>query len=124
LAKRGDIDEHLAGKGFTSARARGVAARETRKSKRFEPVGQLMGRWRAELAQIGWPISRLRDSVEAAARNLHKLGPLSEPELRALVGTTLDSDGELARRKVFGGVQISRWPPICSAARSASSTGR
>jgi conjugative relaxase-like TrwC/TraI family protein len=73
-SKRGaEIDAHLGGKGFTSARARGVAARETRKQKRFEPVGQLMGRWRAELAEVGWPVSRLRDSIERSATDARLL---------------------------------------------------
>ena len=45
-------------RGDTSYRARGVAARTTRQAKRHQPEGQLMGRWREELATIGWPAER------------------------------------------------------------------
>jgi conjugative relaxase-like TrwC/TraI family protein len=66
-AKRArEIDVHVGSKGgWNSPRARSVAARETRKAKRFEPEGRLMARWRRELHHVGWSPSVLRDGLDA-----------------------------------------------------------
>ena len=55
-------------RGDSSYRARAVAARATRKAKKAEGVeAQLVERWHAELAGIGWPVRRLTDAIDAAA---------------------------------------------------------
>jgi conjugative relaxase-like TrwC/TraI family protein len=97
-----EIDAHLAGTGFGSPRARAVAARETRKAKRFEGADKLTVRWRKELAAAGWPVSRLLDSVEQAGHSVSLPGVLSTAELERVVRKVLEPDGALARRKVFG----------------------
>jgi conjugative relaxase-like TrwC/TraI family protein len=101
-AKRSrEIDVHVGSKGgWNSPRARSVAARETRKAKRFEPEGRLMARWRRELHDVGWSPSVLRDRLDAH-RVSEPPGPLSEPELDDLVAQAIQPDAELAREKVF-----------------------
>jgi hypothetical protein len=63
-----DAQRECQRRGEGSCRARGVAARTTRKAKRHEPQGQLVERWRAELAAVGWPVERLAASVDAASQ--------------------------------------------------------
>jgi conjugative relaxase-like TrwC/TraI family protein len=101
-----EIDAHLDGRGFGSPRARAVAARETRKAKRFEGADKLTVRWRKELAAAGWPVSRLLDSVEQAAPGVSVPGALSAAELERVARTVVDPDGPLARRKVFGRAEV------------------
>ena len=62
-----EIEAECHRRGDTSYRARGVAARTTRKAKRHEPEGQLVERWREELASVGWPAERLAEAIDAAA---------------------------------------------------------
>ena len=46
----------------------GVAARDHPQGQGHDAVeGELMARWRAELAGIGWPVERLAASIDAAA---------------------------------------------------------
>ncbi len=101
-----EIDAHLDGRWFGSPRARAVAARETRKAKRFEGAGKLTVRWRKEVAAAGWPVSRLLDSVEQAAHGVSVPAALSAAELEGVVRTVVDADGALARRKVFGRAEV------------------
>jgi conjugative relaxase-like TrwC/TraI family protein len=96
-----EIEEECQHRGEGSYRARGVAARATRKAKRHEPEGQLVERWRAELASVGWPVERLAASVDAACQARQPAQPLSLSDARALISEVLADDGELARRKVF-----------------------
>ena len=63
-----EIEAECRRRGDTSYRARGVAARATRNAKRHEPEGQIVERWRAELASVGWPAERLAESIDTAAR--------------------------------------------------------
>ena len=96
-----EIEAECQRRGDSSYRARGVAARATRKAKHHEPEGNLMSRWRAELAAAGWPAERLATSVDAARRGREDPKPLSVRDARALLGEVLGDDGDLARRKVF-----------------------
>ena len=96
-----EIKEECQHRGDGSYRARGVAARTTRKAKRHEPQGQLVERWRAELASVGWPVERLAASVDAARQGCQPSSPLTLSDARALISEVLGDDGELARRKVF-----------------------
>jgi conjugative relaxase-like TrwC/TraI family protein len=101
-----EIDAHVESRGgWNSQRARGLAARETRKAKRFEPEGRLMARWRRELQEAGWSPSVLRERLDA-----HRLGetpgPLNDHELAELVDWAMRPDGELARGKVFNRAEV------------------
>ncbi len=53
-----EIDAECARRGESSYQARGVAARNTRTAKDGRVEADLVGRWRAELAGIGWPTDR------------------------------------------------------------------
>jgi conjugative relaxase-like TrwC/TraI family protein len=94
-----EIDAETGGRGEGSYGARSVAARTTRSVKRHEAEVDLIGRWRAELADAGWPVERLAKSIDAAEGR-----PPMEPSLRSVrkvLAEVLAGDGELARRKVF-----------------------
>jgi hypothetical protein len=95
------IEAECQRRGETSYRARGVAARTTRKAKGHETEGELVSRWRTELAEAGWPVERLAASVDAARQSRPAVEPLGAKGARVLVSELLDSEGELARRKVF-----------------------
>ena len=49
-----EISEAVEARGYSSYRARNIAARDTREVKRHTPVGELMPRWHQELAEVGW----------------------------------------------------------------------
>ena len=95
-----EIDAECKRHGDTSYRARGVAARTTRKAKDHEAIRPLVERWRAELAEVGWPVDRLTEAVDAAAAAAQP-ARMSFQDARRLVAEVLAPDGELARRKVF-----------------------
>ena len=95
-----EIEAECSRRGDTSYRARGVAARTTRKAKRHEPEGQLVERWRAELASVGWPTGRPAEAIDGAARAAHT-PRLNFQDARRLIADLLAPDSELARRKVF-----------------------
>ncbi|MGA3221467.1 MAG: MobF family relaxase [Acidimicrobiales bacterium] len=95
-----EIEAECQRRGDTSYRARGVAARTTRTAKHHEPEGQLVERWRAELASVGWPVERLAGAVDAAAAAAQP-ALMSFDDARRLNTDLLAPDGELARRKVF-----------------------
>jgi conjugative relaxase-like TrwC/TraI family protein len=104
MSKRSDaIGEYLSDKGYVGYRARNVAARATREVKRGTGIDELQPRWEAELAEIGWPIERLRDALTAArAERTGPAPPLTKTEIDALATDLLDADGPfLARGKVF-----------------------
>ena len=96
-----EIETECQRRGEGSYRARGVAARATRKAKRHEPVGSLMERWREEISSVGWPAERVAAAVEAVSRHREPLELLTVKDARALISDVLSGDGELARRKVF-----------------------
>lgn len=54
-------------RGTDTYRARGVAARTTRAAKRHVPEDELVARWRAELASIGWSVAAVKEAVDAAS---------------------------------------------------------
>ena len=88
--------------GHDSYRARNVAARATRDPKRHAPVGELLPRWVAEIAEVGWSVERIAAEVDRAAAERRLSSPeLSSHELRATAEAALDADGPLAARKVF-----------------------
>jgi hypothetical protein len=97
-----EIDEYMETRGFTSRRARGMAARRTRTWKDHTPPDELVPGWLAELDAAGYPARDLAASVERAAAE-RGVAPerLSDAERARLVGDLLDPDGPLAHRKVF-----------------------
>jgi AAA domain/TrwC relaxase len=96
------IDAECEKRGDNSFRARGVAARVTRKAKEAEAVEtQLVERWQAELAEIGWPVERLAASIDDAATGSDPIRRIGLKEARKLVSEILGQDGDLDRRKVF-----------------------
>jgi conjugative relaxase-like TrwC/TraI family protein len=96
-----EIDAECQRHGDNSSRARAVAARATRQAKEDGVEGELVGRWRAELASIGWPVDRLTEAIDRAARELGEPPKLSLKRVRRMTAEVLSSDGALARRKVF-----------------------
>jgi len=69
FSKRSDeILAHLQKTGQDGYRARGLAARATRAVKRYTGAAELLPRWRAELAAVGWPIDRLAAHLERTGR--------------------------------------------------------
>ena len=123
-----EIEAECQRRGDTSYRARGVAARTTRKAKRHEPEGELVSRWRAELAEAGWPVERLAASVDAACQGRERgRAAQRQKRARALLSEVLGADGDLARRKVFSRrhVVVALGPaPVRPAPRSARALGR
>ncbi len=95
------IEAECRRRGETTYQARSVAARTTRKAKGHETEGKLVSCWRAELAEAGWPVERLAASVDAARQSRPAVEPLGVKGARVLVSELLDSEGDLARRKVF-----------------------
>jgi conjugative relaxase-like TrwC/TraI family protein len=88
-------------RGESSYRARSVAARATRRAKEAAGVeGQLVERWRRELAGIGWPIERLAACIDASAA-ARQIPRMKLTEARKLLSEVLGPDSDLARRKIF-----------------------
>jgi conjugative relaxase-like TrwC/TraI family protein len=96
-----EIDAECQRRGEGSYQARGVAARTTRAAKEHEFEGELVARWQAELAAVGWPVERLSALVDAAAREHGLPAKLTLKGVRQMLAEVLSADGELARRKVF-----------------------
>jgi conjugative relaxase-like TrwC/TraI family protein len=97
-----EIDAELAERGYSSYRARNIAARETRDAKRHTPVCELLPRWRAELAEAGYPLPELDAGIERAATERGTVrGRLREAEVAEMVKEVLAPDSALAERKVF-----------------------
>jgi conjugative relaxase-like TrwC/TraI family protein len=104
FSKRADqIADYLEEMGYSSYRARNVAARRNRPVKRGTGTDQLMGRWIAELETHGWTLDRLAASLDRARRRCQGLArSLTDPEIDRLAAELLDPEGELlARWKVF-----------------------
>jgi conjugative relaxase-like TrwC/TraI family protein len=96
-----EIDAECARRGESSYQARGVAARTTRTAKDGRVGADLVGRWRAELAGIGWPVDRLSATIDATSTQQGLPPRLSVPAARQMMSKILGADGDLARRKVF-----------------------
>ena len=104
FSKRSDaIADYLEEMGYSSYRARNVAARRNRPIKRGTGTDQLMGRWIAELETHGWTLDRLAASLDGARQQCRGLtAALTDMEIDRLAAELLDPEGEfLARWKVF-----------------------
>ena len=82
-----------------------MAARETRKTKRHTPVEELLPRWRAELADAGFPPEQLVADIERAGADYQRVHRpakvLWDRELAELANDVLGPTGTLSERKVF-----------------------
>jgi conjugative relaxase-like TrwC/TraI family protein len=96
-----EIDAECQRRGDHSSQARAVAARNTRTAKEHGVEGELVTRWRGELASIGWPVGRLAAAIDSAAVKLGAPPKLTLKSVRRTLGEVLSAEGELARRKVF-----------------------
>jgi conjugative relaxase-like TrwC/TraI family protein len=96
-----EIEAECQRRGECSWRARRVIARATCHAKERGVEGDLVGRWQAELAQIGWPVERLAQAVDSSATELGPPPRLTFNGVRHMLGDVLSPEGELARRKVF-----------------------
>jgi conjugative relaxase-like TrwC/TraI family protein len=97
-----EIDAEMDRSGYSSYRARQVAARETRSAKRHEPIGDLLPRWVGEIEAAGWGIEELTRSIdEASASRTVERRPLEAWEVAHEAAHALAPDSSLASRKVF-----------------------
>ena len=104
FSKRSDqIAEYLAEAGYTSYRARNVAAHRNRPVKRGTGTDRLTPGWIRELEGHGWTVKRLVASLEHARQQCRGLArPLTDAKIARLAAELLDPEGEfLARWKVF-----------------------
>ena len=107
--RRDEIDLAMESSGFSSYRARGIAARRTRAPKAAESSESLLVRWLGELDALDWPTRKLRERLrlvnERQARPLRTLGA---GERSALVHSLLGPGGALAERKAFTRADVVR----------------
>ena len=97
-----EIQEEVDRRGESSYRARGVAARTTRRAKRHQSEAELLPRWHAGLQAIGWPVQRLDRAVIDAGRQF----TLAPVDARQVLAHVLDSEGRLAVEKVFARKEV------------------
>jgi hypothetical protein len=101
-----EITEAVEARGTISYRARNIAARANREVKRHTPLGELMPRWRAELAEAGWNVADLLAAVDRAGREVEVRGPLPEHGLVDLMQQVVGPDSRLTRGKVFNAADV------------------
>ena len=107
--RSGAIEDELEHTGFTSHRARGIAARNSRTAKTGEAAESLTGRWLDELDEIGWPARKLRQRLEIFnSRHANPLRALTDRERAEVVWQAIGPDGPLAKRKAFTRADIIR----------------
>ncbi|MGH9135485.1 MAG: MobF family relaxase [Acidimicrobiales bacterium] len=110
FSKRAEaIQEELEQTGFTSYRARGVAARNSREAKKDEKPEALLVRWLDELDAIGWPTRKLNERLNLVNQRRHEpLRSLSDRERAQLVAEAIGPNGPLAKRKAFTRADVIR----------------
>jgi hypothetical protein len=91
------IEAEIRRTGWAGYRARNVAARSTRATKRHDSPEELMPRWHAEIEAAGWTVDRILAEVAEAGRRF-RLAPV---DVDGALKEVLSADGELARMKVF-----------------------
>jgi conjugative relaxase-like TrwC/TraI family protein len=99
--RRATIEAEVRAQGYDSYRARNLAARTTRGSKRHGAEGELVSRWRAELREAGFPVPKLMASLERASAARAVVSPPNTNQIRDLVAAALSPEGALGGRKVF-----------------------
>ncbi len=97
-----EIEEELEAAGFTSYRARGIAARNSRDPKEEESQESLLVRWLGELEDIGWPARKINQRLRIFQdRHRQPIRTLNEKERAQLVRDLIGPAGALAKRKAF-----------------------
>ncbi len=97
-----EIDEAMETEGFTSYRARGIAARTTRDPKTNDSPESLLVRWYDELDSIGWPARRINERLRIVQdEHRRPLRSLADGERAEIVRCLIGSSGPLAERKAF-----------------------
>jgi conjugative relaxase-like TrwC/TraI family protein len=98
-----EITAAVESKGYDTYQARQTAARDTRKTKRHTPPGDLMGGWLDELAGAGYSPDALLDSVNRAADKSRVDRPLvlADRQLPVVAAHVLGPARRLAQQKVF-----------------------
>lgn len=71
--RRETIEDRMAERGLTSAKAAEISALDTRRAKpeRLEHIDELRDRWRTEAAEAGWTPQHLTDASTALATPDH-----------------------------------------------------
>src|SRR6476646_1733463 len=81
-----EIEAEMQRTGNSSYQARNVAARATRAPKRHQPVGDLLPRWVAEIAEVGWSVEAIAQAVDREAAERRPPSPtLGAKEVRDTV---------------------------------------
>jgi conjugative relaxase-like TrwC/TraI family protein len=110
FSKRAEaIQEELEQTGFTSYRARGVAARNSREPKSDEGPEALLFRWLDELDSMGWPSRKLSQRLYIVNERRHQpLRTLTDQQSAQLVVDAIGPNGPLAKRKAFTRADVIR----------------
>ncbi|MGH2780660.1 MAG: MobF family relaxase [Thermoleophilaceae bacterium] len=110
FSKRAEaIQEELEQTGFSSYRARGVAARNSREEKKDEKPEALLFRWLDELDAIGWPSRKLNQRLNIVNERRHQpLRTLTDQQRAQLVADVIGPNGPLAKRKAFTRADVIR----------------
>ncbi|MEA2825949.1 MAG: hypothetical protein QOG43_388 [Actinomycetota bacterium] len=104
-----EIKEELESVGFSSYRARGVAARNSRDPKADESPESLLVRWLDELDEIGWSTRRVNQRLRIVQDRQHQaLRSLTEKERAERVRGLIGAGGPLAKRKAFTRADVVR----------------
>ncbi len=104
-----EIDEELEAAGFTSYRARGIAARNSRGPKEEASQESLLVRWLGELEDIGWPARKINQRLRVVQdRRRQPVRVLTEKERSQLVRDLIGPAGALAKRKAFTRADVIR----------------
>ena len=110
FSKRAEaIQEELEQTGFSSYRARGVAARNSREAKSTESPESLLVRWLGELDEIGWPTRKISQRLQLVNDRWHQpLRSLTDQQRAQLVNESIGPNSLLAKRKAFTRADVNR----------------
>ena len=101
-----EITESTEARGYSSYRARNITARDNREVKRHTPVGELMPRWYAELAEAGWTVTELAAAVDNASQQVRPAPALTEHEVIQLMSKAFGPESRLSTEKVFTAADV------------------
>ncbi|MGH9243339.1 MAG: MobF family relaxase [Acidimicrobiales bacterium] len=124
--RKTEIDDYLEERGFSSHRARNIAARKTRAAKTQPDMTQLMTRWTAELADAGWIPERLLDRLDHATpmldlrRALRAAGAADRP----LVGGGPSALGDDGVARIVAAVVAAEGPLALASHSRGKAIGR
>jgi conjugative relaxase-like TrwC/TraI family protein len=96
-----EIDASIEARGLVTYQARQVAARDTRRAKRHQPVAELMPTWHAELEAAGLAVEDLQHGVVVAGQERASRRRLDDDAFERLAEQVLGPGGRLAELKVF-----------------------